>query len=267
VISDFNGKAAVVTGAASGIGRSTAIALAKAGARVVLADIHDERLASCREEIVRQGGHAVVQRCDVSSDDDMGALRERAVAEFGPVDLVMSNVGVLVMGAPAEIPMDAWQRVMDVNVLSVVRAIREFLPSMLDRATGHFVVTASTAGLWGYGCERLPYVAAKGALVTMAEALAVYARPLGVGVTCLCPGPVRTNIVEQLTVYGDLGAMSAPALPVLEPDEVALHVLEAVKANRFLQPTHEEVFAILRERAADPEAFVEALIESRVTTK
>lgn len=267
MISDFNGKAAVVTGAASGIGRSTAIALAKAGARVVLADIHDERLASCREEIVRQGGHAVVQRCDVSSDDDMGALRERAVAEFGPVDLVMSNVGVLVMGAPAEIPMDAWQRVMDVNVLSVVRAIREFLPSMLDRATGHFVVTASTAGLWGYGCERLPYVAAKGALVTMAEALAVYARPLGVGVTCLCPGPVRTNIVEQLTVYGDLGAMSAPALPVLEPDEVALHVLEAVKANRFLQPTHEEVFAILRERAADPEAFVEALIESRVTTK
>jgi NAD(P)-dependent dehydrogenase (short-subunit alcohol dehydrogenase family) len=263
VITDFSGKVAVITGAASGIGRSTAIALAKAGARVVLADIHEERLASCREEIAGQGGEAISRRCDVSSDEDMSTLRERAVDAFGPVDLVMNNVGVLVMGATPEIPMDAWQRVMDVNVLSVVRAIREFLPSMLERATGHFVITASTAGLWGYGCDRLPYVASKGALVTMSEALAVYATPLGVGVTCVCPGPVRTNIVEQITVYGEIGPMSSPPLSILQPDVVANQVLEAIVVNRFLVPTHPEVFAIMQERAADPEAFVQGLIEAR----
>jgi NAD(P)-dependent dehydrogenase (short-subunit alcohol dehydrogenase family) len=263
VITDFNGRVAVVTGAASGIGRSTAIALAKAGARVVLADINEERLADCLEDIATQRGEAIVQRCDVSSDQDMSALRERAVAAFGPVDLVMSNVGVLVMGAPAEIPLDAWQRVMDVNVLSVVRAIREFLPSMLERASGHFVITASTAGLWGYGCERLPYVASKGALVTMSEALAVYSRPLGIGVTCVCPGPVRTNIVEQMTVYGEFGAISSPPLPILEPDVVAAQVLEAIKTDRFLLPTHDEVYSIMQERAADPEAFLSGLVETR----
>lgn len=263
MIADLAGRVAVVTGAASGIGRSTAIALAEAGARVVLADVNEERLAACQVGIVDGGGRAVAQRCDVAEDRDMAALHEATLSAYGPVDLVMSNVGVLVMGQPAEIPIDAWRRVLDVNLLSVVRAIREFLPSMLDRGRGHFVNTASTAGLWGYGCERLPYVATKAAVVMVSEALAVYGRPFGIGVTCLCPGPVRTNIAEQMTVYGELGPISSPPLPMLEPDAVAQQVLQAIAQDRFLVPTNPEVLDILRRRAADPEAFIRELVDTR----
>ena len=236
MITEFVDRVTVVTGGASGIGRASALAFAKAGARVVLADINEERLASATKEIIAGGGQAVAQRCDVANEEDVASLHQRALTEFGPVDLIMNNVGVLVLGSPTEIPMAAWERVLDLNLLSVVRAIREFLPSMIERGSGHFVNTASTAGLWGYGCERLPYVAAKGALVAMSEALAVYARPKGVGVTCLCPGPVRTNIVEQITTYGDVGPMSSPALSILDPEVVADQVVEAVKSNRFLLP-------------------------------
>ncbi len=176
----------------------------------------------------------------------------------------MNNVGVLSFSETLpEIPMAAWHTVLDVNLLSVVRAIREFLPTMIGRGSGHFVNTASTAGLWGYGCERLPYVAAKAAMVAVSEALAVYARPKGVGVTCLCPGPVRTNIVEQIATYGEVGAISSPALAILDADVVAQQVVEAVKTDRFLLPTHDEVYGILRERARDPEAFVDDLIRTR----
>jgi NAD(P)-dependent dehydrogenase (short-subunit alcohol dehydrogenase family) len=263
MISEFVGRTAVVTGAASGIGRASARAFADAGASVVLADINEERLSLAVDEITAAGGKAVSQYCDVANEGDIAKLHQRALEEFGSVDLVMSNVGVLVLGSPTEIPLSAWQRVLDLNLLSVVRAIREFLPEMIERGSGHIVNTASTAGLWGYGCERLPYVAAKGAMVTMSEALAVYARPRGVGVTCLCPGPVRTNIVEQITTFGEVGPMSSPDLSILEPEAVAEQVVEAIRTDRFLLPTHDEVFATLRERADDPEAFVERLIRSR----
>lgn len=267
MIADFEGRVAVVTGAASGIGRATAGAFASQGAKVVLADIHDERLADAVEEIRGAGGEAVARHCDVSSDDDVAALHALAHQAFGPVDLVMSNVGVLVLGEPTAIPIEAWQRILDVNLLSVVRAIREFLPGMLERGSGHLVNTASTAGLWGYGPERLPYVAAKSAIVTMSEALAVYARPKGVGVTCLCPGPVATNIVEQVTVHGEVGPLSGPPLPVLQPEAVAAQVVEAVRDDRFFVPTHDEVHGILQRRAEDPEGFIQALIDSRASTQ
>ena len=123
----------------------------------------------------------------------------------------MNNVGVLALGSPNGIPVSAWQSILDINVLSIVRSNAVFLDDMVRRGSGHIVNTASTAGLFAYGYERLPYSASKGAVVALTEALALYAKPRGVGVTCLS-GPVATNIVEQVQVFGEIGVVRGPPL-------------------------------------------------------
>lgn len=265
MIPDLRGRVGIVTGAASGIGRACASAFAAQGMQVVLADNNDERLEEALEAIRSSGDTAITVHCDVALDDDIATLHETARDTFGPVDLVMNNVGILVLGEPSEIPIVAWQRVIDVDLLSVARAIREFLPSMLERGCGHMVNTASTAGLWGYGAERLPYVAAKAAIVAVSESLAAYALPKGVGVTCLCPGPVATNIAEQVTVHGAVVNVTGPALEIMEPAAVASQVVEAVQTGRFFLPTHVEVFELLQRKAANPEAFIEEIVEQRAS--
>jgi NAD(P)-dependent dehydrogenase (short-subunit alcohol dehydrogenase family) len=257
----LEGKVAVLTGAGSGIGRATALALAAEGARVVVSDLHAARCDEVVTEIVEQGGTACAQPCDVTSDEDMAALRAAAFGAFGDVDIVMNNVGILSFGRPENIPLEAWWRDVDANLLSVARSIHVFLPDLLAKGSGHIVNTASTAGLYGYTFERLAYSATKGAVASMSEALAIYLQPKGIGVTLLCPGPVATNITEQITVYGEIGPTQAPDLAILDPAVVGAQVVDAIKTNRFLLPTHDEVFDILRERAADVDAFVASTAE------
>jgi NAD(P)-dependent dehydrogenase (short-subunit alcohol dehydrogenase family) len=255
-------RVAVITGAGSGIGRATALALAAAGARVVVSDLDPERSRAVALEIEGAGGRAVAQPCDVTSDEDMAQLRETALSVFGGVDIVMNNVGVLALGNPENIPVEAWRRILDINVLSMARSIGVFLPGLLAQGSGHFVNTASTAGLYAYSFERLPYSASKGAVVALSEALALYAIPRGVGVTVLCPGPVATNIVEQVRVYGELGPMHSPALAVLDPAVVGAQVVAAIRNETFFLPTHPEVHDILVGRAGDPEGFLRAQLEA-----
>jgi NAD(P)-dependent dehydrogenase (short-subunit alcohol dehydrogenase family) len=257
----LDGKVAVLTGAGSGIGRATALALAAEGARVVVSDLSAERCDEVVAEIADLGGSARAQACDVTSDEEMAALRDAALATYGDVDVVMNNVGILSFGRPENIPLEAWWRDVDANLLSVARSIHLFLPDLLAKGSGHIVNTASTAGLYGYTFERLAYSATKGAVASMSEALALYLRPKGIGVTLLCPGPVATNISEQMTIYGEIGPFQAPDLAILDPAVVGAQVVTAIKANRFLVPTHDEVFDILRERAADVDAFVAATAE------
>ena len=111
--------------------------------------------------------------------------------EFGRIDVVMNNVGVLAVGAVEDIPLEAWQRIVDINLMSVVRSNLVFLPLLIEQGSGHVVNTASTAGLLPYGFDRLPYTATKHAVVGLSQSLAVYLRPKGIGVSCLCPAGWR----------------------------------------------------------------------------
>ncbi len=122
------------------------------------------------------------------------------------------------LGAPEALPDEAWQRVLDTNLLSIARSNRVFLPLLLKQGSGHVVNTASASGLLAYGYDRLPYVASKHAVVGLTEALAICLGPRGIGVTCLCPSGVMTNILEQITTYGDQAAPPrAPEQPTSRP--------------------------------------------------
>jgi NAD(P)-dependent dehydrogenase (short-subunit alcohol dehydrogenase family) len=256
----LDGAVAVLTGAGSGIGAATARTLADRGARVVVTDVDADRATRVVEEI---GPHAVGTRCDVTNLADFEAARDVALAHFGRVDIVMNNVGVLAVGAVEEIPLDAWQRVIDVNLLGVVRSNLVFLPLLLAQGRGHVVNTASTAGLLPYGFDRLPYTATKHAVVGLSESLALYLRPRGIGVTCLCPAGVATNIVEQITFYGEQRPMAVPKLPIVEPSVVGALVADAIVEDRFLVLTAPEIVDELRSRAADHDAYLsDALTES-----
>lgn len=257
---DLDGAVAVLTGAGSGIGRATALALAARGARVAVSDVDLARAEQTAADVVDEGGQALAVQVDVARQPDLEKLRDRCLDAFGRVDVVMNNVGVLALGPPEALPVDAWQRVLDLNVLGIARSNLVFLPLLLDQGRGHVVNTSSASGLLAYGFDRLPYVASKHAVVGISEALALYLGPQGIGVTCVCPSGVMTNIVEQISVYGEAASPRAPQHPIVEPDVVGEQVADAVRDGRFLVVTAPEVHDELRDRAADPEAYVRRLI-------
>ena len=257
---DLDGAAAVLTGAGSGIGRATAIALARRGCRVVASDLDGARAAETAALVDEAGGEALGVQVDVSRQEDLEALRDLCLHRFDRLDLVMNNVGVLAMGPPESLPLEAWQRVLDLNLLSIARSNLVFLPHLIAQGRGHVVNTASASGLLAYGFDRLPYVASKHAVVGLSEAVALYLAPRGIGVTCVCPSGVITNILEQITVYGEATTPRAPQHPLVEPDVVGELVADAVVSGTFLVVTAPEIHDELRERAADPEAYMQRMI-------
>ncbi|MER5794250.1 SDR family oxidoreductase [Streptomyces sp. NPDC001980] len=253
---DLRNAVAVVTGAGSGIGRAAAHAFARRGARVVVTDLVGARAHTVAGEL---GARGIAAECDVTSLDDLQAVRKLALDRFGRIDLVMNNVGILAVGPVEDIPLDAWQRVVDVNLLGVVRSNLVFLPHLLEQGSGHVVNTASTAGLLPYGFDRLPYTATKHAVVGLSEALALYLRPRGIGVSCLCPAGVATNIVEQISFYGEPAPPRGPDFPVLDADSVGELVAEGVTHDHFLILTAPQAADELREHGADVDAYLSRL--------
>ncbi len=255
------GTVAVFTGAGSGIGRATAIALARRGSKTIVSDIDVERARIVASEIEAAGGQAVGVRCDVSLPEDVAALAEVALHEYGRVDIVMSNVGVIAKGDPLEIPMEAWDSIIGINLLGTVRVLQTFLPILVDQGSGHIVTTGSTAGLFPYAYDRLPYVATKAAVVALTESLALYARPRGIGVTCFCPAGVVTNIVEQIRQYGPPTPVQPPQLPVVNAEDAGELVVQGILGNRLLVLTDPLAETMIQRHAADPDEFLASQIQ------
>ncbi|MGE2716648.1 SDR family oxidoreductase [Mycolicibacterium litorale] len=253
-------KVAVVTGGGSGIGRATALELARRGAAIVIAEIDPDRAASAAEEIRDGGGRSISFACDVADEGTFEALKDAALERFGRVDIVMNNVGVLTRGLPEHLPLAEWQRIIDINLMSYVRSTIAFLPPLLDQGSGHIVNTASFAGLFTYSYDRLPYAVSKAGVIQLSEGLRLYLAPRGIGVTVLCPGPVITNIIDSLPAsFGPEPEMRGPGeqFALLTPDEVGEQVVEAVLDDTFMVYTHPDVRDVLVRRASDWNTFID----------
>jgi NAD(P)-dependent dehydrogenase (short-subunit alcohol dehydrogenase family) len=265
---ELSGKVAVVTGAASGIGRAVAEQLAGEGMRVVLADLEEEPLRAVEDALRRAGGDVAGVRTDVSVADSVEELAGRARDRFGQVHLLHNNAGVGGGGLTWELPLPVWEWLIGVNLWGVIHGIRFFVPEMVAKGEGHVVNTASIAGLLA-GPGLGAYSATKHAVVAISEALhhELALTASAVKVSVLCPGAVSTRIVDAdrnwperlgpkpeppgdpaLQAVGDMVRRQIEA--GLAPAAVAEMLVEAVKADRFWILTHPEQAALVERRAA-----------------
>jgi NAD(P)-dependent dehydrogenase (short-subunit alcohol dehydrogenase family) len=264
---ELTDKTAFVTGGASGIGLALSRAFAQAGMKVMLADIETGALDAAVSSLHASGQNARGVICDVSDPESVEGAARATFQAFGNVHVVCNNAGVAGGGGIDTISLDNWRWVLDINLMGVLHGIRTFLPHIRAHGEGgHIVNTASMAG-FNAGLGFSPYVASKFAVVGMSEGLAMQLKPHGIGVTVLCPGFVRTRIGEsgrnRQPRYGQALALdpSSPEAALiaeiarrveagLDPAEIAMRALSAVRENQFYVFTHPEMRHELEERFA-----------------
>jgi len=196
--SDLRGKSAVITGAASGIGRALALGLHREGMRLLLADIDLPGVELTCAMIREDGGEAQAHKCDVSKEADIQALAAAAVGQFGQIDLVINNAGIGSGGLVEELSPAEWEPNLNVNLWSIVYAIHAFLPHMIAQGHGHFVNVGSGAGIVGIP-YHIPYVVSKFAVTGATEALysELRATAPNIAVSVICPFFLNTRIIDR----------------------------------------------------------------------
>ncbi|MBA3301411.1 MAG: SDR family NAD(P)-dependent oxidoreductase [Thermoleophilaceae bacterium] len=200
------GKVAVVTGAGSGIGRATALRLAREGAAVHAADLDGQSATDVADAIESAGGNANAHTLDVTDAEAVGALADSLFAAGGRVDILHNNAGVGQGGATEDVTLELWRAVVEVNLMGVIHGVHAFGPRMLAQPGGaHIVNTASAAGLTPIP-SLVPYATTKHAVVGLSESLNAEWSPRGVRVTALCPGIINTHITRDAALTGDMAA-------------------------------------------------------------
>jgi NAD(P)-dependent dehydrogenase (short-subunit alcohol dehydrogenase family) len=249
---DFKDKVAVVTGGASGIGRGICLALAEAGADVVVADIDDEGAGKVAEMLGSKGVRSIAVATDVSKTESVAALASAVVKQMGGVDIVCNNAGVYLGGEMADTTEDDWRFVLSINLDGVFRVGQAFSKILREQSRGgHIVNTASVGGFLSHGAA-VAYAVSKFGVVAYSEALRAELEPHDIGVSTLCPGPIRTNLAgsDSLREPNEQTGGKSQALweyirEGMEPEDVGPLVLAGIRDNAAYIYTHDfsELFA------------------------
>ena len=234
----LDGRVAVITGGASGIGRASAIRLADEGAKVVVADLDADAAGAVAKEV---GGLAVV--ADVTDEDAVRSMYATAHDVYGAIDIAFNNAGI----SPPEddsilvTELDAWRRVQEVNLTSVYLCCRYVLPYMQRQGRGSIINTASFVAVLGAATSQVSYTASKGGVLAMSRELGVQFAREGIRVNALCPGPVNTPLLQELFAA--------------DPERAARRLVH-VPIGRFAEPS--EIAAAVAFLASDDASFVTA---------
>ncbi|MDD5339241.1 MAG: SDR family NAD(P)-dependent oxidoreductase [Dehalococcoidales bacterium] len=200
---EFKDKNALITGSSSGIGKAAAIALAKEGANIILASRNVANLETVKKEIEALGREAVAIECDVSKDESVVAMRDKALEAFNNIDILINNAGVGMRGLLEDVSLDDWRYIINTNLMGYIRVIQAFLPHFLKRGSG-YIVTVSSIQAMMFGSEMLntPYVTTKAGIIGLTDCLAQTLRSKGIKVSCLIPGGVITEIAANSRFVG-----------------------------------------------------------------
>src|SRR4051812_687676 len=265
---ELRDRVAVVTGGASGIGRAMALRFAAEGARgVAILDLDGDGAAAVADEIGTDA--ALGLACDGGDEDQVRAVLTQASGAFGPVDVFCANAGIGT-GQGLDAPDEVWDQILSVNVRAHIIAARLLVPEWVERGEGYFVSTASAAGVLTQVGDA-PYSVTKHAAVAFAEWLSITYGERGVHVSCLCPMGVNTPLLMGgLGLEGEEGVgarVVQAAGNILEPDQVAGDVVEAMRDERFLILPHPEVLKFMQNKTGDYERWLAGMrrLQAHVT--